>query len=56
MFALSVALFDSSRPAVLSLLAFFGTGIMLLRGVDVDRGARLALTLDVPRDQRPPTT
>ena len=46
LFVASVALFASSRPAVLCLVAFFGVGIWLLRGVDVERGRRLAAARD----------
>ena len=41
-FAAAALVFDSSRPAVLSLIAFFLIGIWLLRGVDVDEGRRVA--------------
>ncbi|HUG83957.1 MAG TPA: MFS transporter, partial [Euzebya sp.] len=47
-FAGSVALFDSSRPAVLTLSLFFITGMMLLRRVDVERGEAQALATDAP--------
>lgn len=46
-FAISVALFGSSRPAVLSLLAFFAGGMLMLRGVDVERGTALAQSMEV---------
>ncbi len=39
-FVASVALFDSSRPAVLALSVFFVIGGWLLWGVDVDAGVR----------------
>jgi UMF1 family MFS transporter len=42
LFALAAATFDSSRPAVLSLIALFIVGIYLLRRVDVDEGRRVA--------------
>jgi UMF1 family MFS transporter len=48
LFALAAAVFDSSRPAVLSLIAFFIIGIWLLRGVDVDEGRRVARQEDAP--------
>ncbi len=38
LFVASVAFFGSSRPAVGLLSLFFGTGIWLLRGVNVERG------------------
>ncbi len=38
LFVASVALFGSSRPAVGALVVFFGVGLWLLRGVDVDAG------------------
>lgn len=41
-FVVSVALFDSSRPAILSLIVFFGVGMFLLRQVDVERGKATA--------------
>ncbi|MCP4517599.1 MAG: MFS transporter, partial [Delftia sp.] len=41
-FALAVATFDSSRPAVLSLILLFAIGIFLLRRVDIDEGRRVA--------------
>jgi len=41
-FALAVATFGSSRPAVLSLVLFFLVGIFLLRRVDVEKGRRAA--------------
>ncbi len=43
LFVASVALFGSSRPAVGALIIFFGVGIWLLRGVNVETGvARVA--------------
>jgi UMF1 family MFS transporter len=42
LFALAAATFDSSRPAVLSLIVLFIVGIYLLRRVDVDEGRRVA--------------
>lgn len=45
LFVLSVTVFESSRPAVLTLLVFFAAGAYLLRTVDVDRGNELARRL-----------
>jgi hypothetical protein len=42
LFALAAVIFDSSRPAVLSLIVLFIVGIYLLRRVDIDEGRRLA--------------
>ena len=42
LFALAGAVFASSRPAILSLIAFFLVGIFLLSRVDVDEGRRVA--------------
>ncbi|MFW5940548.1 MAG: MFS transporter [Chloroflexota bacterium] len=42
LFAAAVALFDSSRPAVLSLVLFFVIGGFLLTRVDVERGRAIA--------------
>jgi len=41
-FAFAVATFGSSRPAVLSIIAFFFVGGFLLSRVDVDEGRRIA--------------
>jgi len=41
-FAFAVATFGSSRPAVLSIIAFFVIGGFLLSRVDVDEGRRIA--------------
>lgn len=41
-FALAVALFDSSRPAILSLIVFFIIGGYLLTRVDIEAGQRYA--------------
>ena len=41
-FIVSVAIFGSSRPAILSLIVFFGVGMFLLRQVDVERGKAVA--------------
>ena len=45
-FVVSVALFDSSRPGVLSLIFFFGIGMYLLTKVDVEAGIKLAKAKD----------
>ena len=45
-FVVSVALFDSSRPGVLSLIFFFGIGMWLLTKVDVEAGIALAKQKD----------
>lgn len=45
-FAASIALFASSRPAVLSLVLFFGVGMLLLARVDVAAGAARAAEVD----------
>ncbi|MEM8858927.1 MAG: MFS transporter [Chloroflexota bacterium] len=45
-FVVSVALFDSSRPGVLSLIFFFAIGMYLLMQVDVERGIALAKEKD----------
>jgi UMF1 family MFS transporter len=42
LFAAAVALFGSSRPAILSLVVFFVVGILLLRSVNIDEGVRVA--------------
>jgi UMF1 family MFS transporter len=42
LFAAAAAAFDSSRPAVLSLIVFFVVGIALLARVDVNEGRRIA--------------
>jgi UMF1 family MFS transporter len=41
-FAAAVAIFGSSRPAVLSLIVFFIVGMILLLRVDVETGRRIA--------------
>jgi UMF1 family MFS transporter len=41
-FAAAAAVFDSSRPAVLSLIVLFVVGILLLSRVNVDEGRRVA--------------
>lgn len=46
LFVASVAVFDSSRPAVLMLSVFFLTGMYLLVGVNVSRGAAVADRID----------
>ena len=45
-FAGAVAVFGSSRPAVLSLVTFFIVGIVLLQRVDVAEGRRVAVEAD----------
>jgi UMF1 family MFS transporter len=45
-FAGAVAVFGNSRPAVLSLIAFFIVGIVLLQRVDVAEGRRVAVEAD----------
>lgn len=45
-FVASVALFDSSRPGVLTLIVFFLFGMFMLNRVDVPRGTALAKKLD----------
>jgi MFS transporter, UMF1 family len=42
LFAAAATIFDSSRPAVLSLIAFFIIGIWILTRVNVDEGRRVA--------------
>ncbi|MGD9099485.1 MAG: MFS transporter [Anaerolineae bacterium] len=42
LFAAAATMFDSSRPAVLSLIALFFIGIFLLRRVDIEEGRRVA--------------
>jgi large-conductance mechanosensitive channel len=46
LFAGAVALFGSSRPAVLTLVAFFVVGIVLLNNVDVEAGQQTAREAD----------
>ena len=46
LFAGAVALFGSSRPAVLTLVAFFLVGIVLLNNVDVEAGQQTAREAD----------
>ena len=45
-FAGAVAVFGKSRPAVLSLVAFFIVGIVLLQRVNVPEGRRVAVEAD----------
>ena len=45
-FAAAVALFDSSRPAILFIVLFFIVGIWLLMRVDVEEGRRVAARAD----------
>jgi MFS transporter, UMF1 family len=47
LFAGAVAVFGSSRPAVLSLVVFFVVGIVLLNNVDVEAGQRTARQADM---------
>jgi MFS-type transporter involved in bile tolerance (Atg22 family) len=42
LFAAAATIFDSSRPAVLSLIVLFVVGVILLRRVDVAEGRRVA--------------
>jgi MFS transporter, UMF1 family len=42
LFAAAATLFGSSRPAILSLVVFFIVGALLLHGVDIEAGVRLA--------------
>ena len=42
LFAAAVAIFGSSRPAILSLIFFFIVGILLLRSVNIEEGIRVA--------------
>ena len=46
LFTAAVAVFGSSRPAVLALIVFFVAGIALLRTVDVDKGRQAAREAD----------
>jgi UMF1 family MFS transporter len=46
LFAGAAAAFDSSRPAVLSLIVLFGVGIFLLTRVDIEEGRRVARAED----------
>ena len=46
LFATAAAAFDSSRPAVLSLIVLFGVGIFLLTRVDIEEGRRVARAED----------
>ncbi len=46
-FAVTATLFDSSRPAVLSLLVLFVLGAFILRKVDVEAGQNHARTIDL---------
>ncbi len=46
LFTAAVAVFGSSRPAVLALIVFFIAGIAILRTVDVDRGRQAAIEAD----------
>jgi UMF1 family MFS transporter len=46
LFAAAVAIFGSSRPAILSLIALFLIGGWVLLRVDVDEGRRVAQAED----------
>jgi UMF1 family MFS transporter len=46
LFASAGAIFGSSRPAILSLIAFFIVGIVILNFVDTDEGRRVAQSED----------
>ncbi len=46
-FAITATVFDSSRPAVLSLLVLFGLGAFILRKVDVEAGQQHARNIDL---------
>ena len=46
LFTAAVAVFGSSRPAVLGLIVFFIVGIAILRTVDVDQGRQAAIEAD----------
>jgi len=51
-FAAAVAIFGSSRPAVLSLIVFFVVGMILLLRVDVETGRRIARTEESELEKR----
>ena len=42
----AVQIFGSSRPAVLFIVLFFIVGGLLLRGVDIEEGKRIAAAMD----------
>jgi hypothetical protein len=46
-FVVAIAIWGSSRPAVLALVAFFGIGMYLLTRVNVDEGKRVAREKDI---------
>jgi UMF1 family MFS transporter len=46
LFAAAATIFDSSRPAVLSLIMLFFIGIFLLRRVNIEEGRRVARAED----------
>jgi UMF1 family MFS transporter len=46
LFAAAALIFNSSRPAILSLIVLFFIGIALLAGVDVQAGRRVAQAED----------
>lgn len=54
-FVISVALFDSSRPGVLSLIFFFGIGMWFLSRVDVAAGIAYAKAKDAELLGKQPT-
>ena len=45
-FAQAIAVFGSSRPAILVLVAFFAGGGLVLYGVDVEAGRKKARAID----------
>jgi UMF1 family MFS transporter len=45
-FTIAVFFFDSSRPGILAIIAFFLVGMLILRQVDVDEGKRVAREKD----------
>ena len=51
-FAAAAAVFDSSRPAVLSLIVFFIVGMILLARVDVEKGRRMARAEETELEER----
>ncbi len=51
-FAAAAAVFGSSRPAVLSLIAFFIVGMILLLRVDVEEGRRIARAEETELEER----
>ena len=55
-FAAAVAVFGSSRPAILSVIAFFVIGMILLQRVDVNEGRRVAQEADAALGKDDPDT